>query len=180
MDDAYEECFTTLADYIESHIKGPAPPAGAPRAYLAQYELFEQCPKLRKDIIQPEYVVPLEEDVENQARINAWFGPAGTLTPLHYDIQNNIFAQVVGSKYIRLYRPEEADRLYAYESGPRMGSSRIIDPDNDTDLAVRFPRFADAPYVDLVLQEGECLYIPPRWWHFVESRETSFSVSFWW
>jgi lysine-specific demethylase 8 len=43
-----------------------------------------------------------------------------------------------------------------------------------------FPRFATAPYLDVVLGAGEALYIPPRWWHMVESRETSFSVSFWW
>ena len=41
-------------------------------------------------------------------------------------------------------------------------------------------RFGGAPYADVVLSAGEVLYIPPRWWHFVEARETSFSVSFWW
>ena len=41
-------------------------------------------------------------------------------------------------------------------------------------------RFGGAPYADVVLNAGEVLYIPPHWWHFVEARETSFSVSFWW
>ena len=36
------------------------------------------------------------------------------------------------------------------------------------------------PYIDLLLREGEMLYIPPNWWHFVEADEMSFSVSFWW
>ena len=31
-----------------------------------------------------------------------------------------------------------------------------------------------------VLQPGEMLYIPPRWWHYVKSLSVSFSVSFWW
>uniref|UniRef100_A0A2P2L7T1 Transcription factor n=2 Tax=Rhizophora mucronata TaxID=61149 RepID=A0A2P2L7T1_RHIMU len=34
--------------------------------------------------------------------------------------------------------------------------------------------------MDCILEEGEMLYIPPRWWHYVRSLTTSFSVSFWW
>ena len=44
----------------------------------------------------------------------------------------------------------------------------------------RFPLFSGASYMDLVISAGECLYIPPYWWHCIEARETSFSVSFWW
>ena len=114
----------------------------------------------------------------NQVAINAWLGPRGTASPLHFDRVHNLLAQVVGSKYIRLYAPSHSERLYPHLDGPHMNSSQIVDPE-DYDHA-RFPRFAGTPYVDLVLSAGEMLYIPPRWWHFVESRETSFSVSFWW
>ena len=110
--------------------------------------------------------------------INAWLGPRGTASPLHFDRVHNLLAQVVGSKYVRLYAPSHSERLYPHPDGPHMNSSQIVDPE-DYDHA-RFPRFAGTPYVDLVLGAGEMLYIPPRWWHFVESRETSFSVSFWW
>lgn len=43
----------------------------------------------------------------------------------------------------------------------------------------RFPLFADAPFVDCILGEGDCLYIPVGWWHYVRSLSVSFSVSFW-
>jgi lysine-specific demethylase 8 len=47
------------------------------------------------------------------------------------------------------------------------------------DLA-RFPLFGSAPYFELTLHAGDMLYIPPRWWHYLRSLSTSFSVSFWW
>ena len=43
-------------------------------------------------------------------------------------------------------------------------SSRILDP-NQADEAA-FPLFGGTPFIDLVLRET--LFIPPRWWHFVE------------
>ena len=58
-------------------------------------------------------------------------------------------------------------------------SSRVVDPDGPG-VAEAFPQLAAAPYTDLVLSAGECAYIPPRWFHLVEAREVSFSVSFWW
>jgi len=34
--------------------------------------------------------------------------------------------------------------------------------------------------MDCILEEGEMLYIPPKWWHYVRSLTMSLSVSFWW
>lgn len=42
------------------------------------------------------------------------------------------------------------------------------------------PGFAGLAYHDCVLGPGDMLYIPPRWWHYVQSTTPSFSVSFWW
>ena len=43
-----------------------------------------------------------------------------------------------------------------------------------------FPKVENLDFFDCVLEEGEMLYIPPKWWHYVRSLSTSFSVSFWW
>lgn len=42
-------------------------------------------------------------------------------------------------------------------------------------------RFADAmPLLECELRKGDLLYIPPLFWHHIESLDVSFSVSFWW
>jgi len=45
---------------------------------------------------------------------------------------------------------------------------------------LQFPLFASAKYTEGILSPGECLYIPPGWWHYVQSLSVSCSVSFWW
>lgn len=43
-----------------------------------------------------------------------------------------------------------------------------------------WPGFLDAEYVETVLHEGECLYIPVGWWHYVRGLRGGISVSLWW
>ena len=43
-------------------------------------------------------------------------GTNKTITPLHYDSYNNIFVQVQGFKYIRIYSPDQTGNLYVIES----------------------------------------------------------------
>ena len=45
---------------------------------------------------------------------------------------------------------------------------------------VKFPEFSSAVYQECILKEGQMLYIPPYYWHYVRSLSLSFSVSFWW
>lgn len=42
------------------------------------------------------------------------------------------------------------------------------------------PGFMDADYVEIVLHEGGCLYIPIGWWHNVRGLRTGISVNFQW
>jgi dTDP-4-dehydrorhamnose 3,5-epimerase-like enzyme len=44
----------------------------------------------------------------------------------------------------------------------------------------RSPLFARAEGLVCVLEAGEMCYIPPYWWHHIESLDVSFSVSHWW
>lgn len=60
----------------------------------------------------------------------------------------------------------------------RLKSCLKVDLDNIDEK--EFPKILDLEFQDCILEEGEMLYIPPKWWHYVRSLTTSFSVSFWW
>ncbi|GAP86341.1 hypothetical protein SAMD00023353_1800680 [Rosellinia necatrix] len=183
-------------------------------AYLAQHQLFVQLPGLRGDILVPDYCYtsppphPTDPRIDqpelDEPLLNAWFGPPGTISPLHHDPYHNVLAQVVGRKYVRLYAPRETARLAARgrENGVEMGNTSRLDvgvlegwdrrPEEDHDDngdEVEEGRgtgsrdrdaFAAIPFVDCILGPGDALYIPIGWWHYVRGLSVSFSVSFWW
>lgn len=147
--------------------------------YLAQHQLFTQVPELLEDIREPEYCCFTDdEDAESEGSdINAWFGPAGTVSPLHFDPKHNLLAQVVGRKTVILYSPKYSDNLYPHE-GRLLNNTARVDPENPD--YKHFPKYYNTPAFECNLSPGDMLYIPPRWWHHVRALDISFSVSFWW
>ncbi|XP_041376139.1 LOW QUALITY PROTEIN: bifunctional peptidase and arginyl-hydroxylase JMJD5-like [Gigantopelta aegis] len=170
-EESWSQDLLTVNDFIEKYIENENPPA---KGYLAQHQLFEQVPELQNDIVIPTYCCLGDaDDVET----NAWFGPKGTVSPLHYDAKYNLLAQTVGEKYIRLYSYEHTDGLYPHPDRLLFNTSQV---DVEAPDLLKFPLFAGVPYKECVLRTGEMLYIPPKYWHFVRSLSVSFSVSFWW
>lgn len=171
-EDNWTQSLMTVDDFISKFMK--VENSGKPKGYLAQHQLFDQVPELKEDIVIPEYCyVGQDESVD----INAWFGPQGTVSPLHYDPKQNFLAQVVGNKYIRLYAQSETKKLYPHESPLLFNTSQVDAEFPDMEM---FPSFTKADYMECELKEGEMLYIPAKYWHYVRSLSVSFSVSFWW
>ncbi|KAG8638255.1 lysine-specific demethylase JMJ30 isoform X1 [Manihot esculenta] len=160
--------FSQFLERIQSNSSSDVP------TYLAQHPLFDQINELRNDICIPDYCFVGGGELRS---VNAWFGPAGTVTPLHRDPHHNILAQVVGKKYIRLYPASLSGELHPYSETMLCNSSQV-DLDNIDER--EFSNACDLEFMDCILEEGEMMYIPPKWWHYVRSLTTSFSVSFWW
>ncbi|XP_015589895.1 jmjC domain-containing protein 5 isoform X2 [Cephus cinctus] len=164
----------SFSDFIRSHICGKSDKVG----YLAQHQLFEQIPELKDDFAIPDYCN--FSDTEDEASIpdiNVWFGPNGTVSPLHYDPKNNLLCQVFGYKRIILYSPEDSLNLYPYDTR-LLSNTAQVDPMNPE--FEKWPNFKKAKGSLCYLGPGEMLFIPPGWWHHVVGLTPSFSISFWW
>lgn len=170
-DQDWTQKLMTIEEFIKSHIYQSEGPTG----YLAQYQLFNQIPELKQDIVEPEYCCFSEKD--DVVDINAWYGPKGTVSPLHHDPKKNLLAQVVGEKQLFLFSPLDSEFLYPHEH-ELLNNTAQIDP-RHPDLE-KYPKYKEAKVNYCKLKPGQMLYIPPKWWHFVESLSISFSVSFWW
>ncbi|KAJ6636089.1 Bifunctional peptidase and arginyl-hydroxylase JMJD5 [Pseudolycoriella hygida] len=138
--------------------------------YLAQHNLFDQIPALRNDILTPEYccVGTSNETVD----IKAWLGPKGTVSPMHHDPKHNLLCQVFGHKKIILAAPEDTPNLYPHQDQMLANTTQIDAENIDLD---KFPLCSNVRFYNLNLYEGEMLYIPPKWWHYVRSMDKSFS-----
>uniref|UniRef100_A0A7S1FF39 JmjC domain-containing protein n=1 Tax=Noctiluca scintillans TaxID=2966 RepID=A0A7S1FF39_NOCSC len=174
----------TLRDFVarcvETDSASVPPPGLSCGGYLAQHALLDQIPELGADVVTPDIALCGSEGHLMRA---VFFGPKGTATPLHVDPYENAFCQVVGSKYVRLYPPAEAWRLYpSDENSPLRNHSKLEPGDlllgEKTDAYLEFPEFEKADFAETVLRAGDLLYLPRGWWHYVKSLSTSISVAF--
>ncbi|XP_014364901.2 bifunctional peptidase and arginyl-hydroxylase JMJD5 [Papilio machaon] len=161
----------TLEEFIKNYMFNTDGPVG----YLAQYQLFDHIPELKLDITEPEYCC--FSDTNEPVDIMAWYGPKGTLSPLHYDAKRNLLAQVIGKKHMFLFSPNDTDYLYPHDS-QLLHNTAQVDP-RKPDLE-KYPKYKEVKPYYCTLSPGQMLFIPPKWWHCVESLSISFSVSFWW
>jgi lysine-specific demethylase 8 len=168
----WTQSLMTVGEFIDKFIETDN--GDTPTGYLAQHQLFDQVPEMREDIITPDYCyLGSEEEVD----INAWFGPQGTVSPLHQDPKENFLSQVFGEKFVRLYSTSFTKHVYPHDTMLLKNTSQV---DVENPDYVQFPLFRIASYSECILKPGEMLYIPKEYWHFVKSLSVSFSVSFWW
>jgi len=100
-----------------------------------------------------------------------WFGPAGTVTPLHHDTLMLFHTQVVGRKRWRFVSPLETPKLYNYYD--------VYSPvDIDRPDLNRYPDFAQVKVLDVIVEPGETMFLPLGWWHQVTALDLSMSFSF--
>lgn len=143
--------------------------------YIQQQNIATEFPELLADIDRPFLL--------NQWKVidftNIWIGGKGCRTPLHYDMHDNFLVQVSGRKRIDLFSPDQSGNLYPAAGDILQHCSRVnvFAPDFGS-----YPLYEEAERqkLQIILEAGDTLYIPAKWWHAVESLEPSISVNFWW
>lgn len=119
---------------------------------------------------------PLEADM---GTLDAWLeprpgriaiGPAGTFSPLKFDLANRLIAQIAGSQRILLAPSSDTRRLYPI--GDTHSAVRDL---TDEGQLVRYPLARGAQIHEVDLEAGDLLFVPVAWW--MQSTAVDFSVT---
>ncbi|MEN8790209.1 MAG: cupin-like domain-containing protein, partial [Flavobacteriaceae bacterium] len=132
--------------------------------------IFNYFPELKKDTDFSLYA--------SFASLNlklAWIGPRGTISGLHADNVNNMYAQIQGRKLFIIASRRFNKRMYPSKKYIPGAIGSQVDL-NDFDEK-KFPKFREVEFSHVILEPGDVLFLPKRWWHYVESLDTSISIN---
>ena len=124
--------------------------------------------------------MPLLEGKKAVPRI--WIGNDISVAT-HFDMSDNLACVVAGRRRFTLFPPDQLPNLYVGPldntmAGQPASMVSLHEPDFE-----RYPRFREALAAAQVaeLEPGDAIYIPPLWWHHVESL-TPFNIllNYWW
>src|SRR5262245_23299190 len=175
----------TMAEFIDRMLastdENPAP-------YFRRKHLYSMFPSLKEDIQPlPEYLQPnwlsetylvnrVSKVLNPAAEIYLYVGGmGGTFPVLHYDgaATHAFLFQIYGRKEYILY--DQGQEPYLYPSPTKINLS-LVNSVEKPDLE-KFPLFAKAKPTIGVLEAGELLFVPCRWWHTAKMLSPSITIS---
>jgi len=122
----------------------------------------------------------LEEGADGTSKL-LWMGTGGEVSPNHFDWYDNIYVVVGGTKRLTISPPSSTPYLYPVQLGDGQpgndviqAQADVVNPDYD-----RFPLLRKAQIFDVDVEAGDALYIPAFWWHRMEGKGPTASVSYW-
>lgn len=125
--------------------------------------------------------LPMTADVDGKyAGRQLWLGSGGQIMNLHYDLHRNYIFMFEGVKRVavfphknlKCFYPAPFDRTLA---GPAQSTLvQLLNYDRK-----KYPMFEQlfGDALITILRPGEILYIPPFWWHHVESFDVNLSIN---
>jgi len=110
---------------------------------------------------------------------NLWLGKGPLRSAPHFDGSENLLVQIKGSKIFRVYPPTQSKMIYPNPPGsgkpPHFTSLDVDAPDME-----KYPNFKYAHSVICEAKAGNILFLPPRWWHAVNSTgDQNFAINYW-
>jgi Rps23 Pro-64 3,4-dihydroxylase Tpa1-like proline 4-hydroxylase len=140
--------------------------------YLVARNYFFENPSLaglRDDLLPPPEIINVADRGPGTAKL--WFGPKGTVTPLHHDEHSILFLQIYGRKQFKLIPSFDLPKIYLRKTFYSAVELEKID-------AQRYPEFLNASIADVTVDPGDILFLPVGWWHWAKSLEISISATF--
>ena len=164
--------------------------------------LRAETPQLLSEI---EHIPYAEQIWGKPEAVNLWAGNQRSLSALHKDYYENIYAVVSGTKEFLLYPPSDAIKLqertfpsrkYCLKGNSRRSSLKGLKKDDfvltecqpsevswipfDSDSMDQPSHSADHLHpIRITVKAGECLYLPALWFHQVSQQEETVSVNYW-
>lgn len=195
--------FTSFLDMLENAEDGDAVP------YLS-----EQNDNLRRNF--PDFIEEVEPSIaladavfgaEKLEAVNLWLGDERSVTSLHKDYFENMYAVVMGEKTFHLFPPsdivfmhETSYPTFKYELINELTETRHIrkddlilhevkespsiswiglDPADAANHTEKFPQSKYGSCLECKLRVGEVLYIPAMWYHRVSQTCATMAINFW-
>jgi len=99
--------------------------------------------------------------------IHCRFGMRGIVAEAHFDGGRNMIAMLKGAKRYVLMHPNQCKSLYLLPKSHPSGRHSQVDW-SDPDFE-KHPLFKEAQATETILKEGQVLYVPTHWIHYIQS-----------
>jgi len=132
------------------------------------YNIGQHIPELLDDVVFPDVGLKFSKNF-----VFTFFGCKDAVTPLHFDIDMGyvFYTAVHGRRRIRLFAPEQSVALYHHPFTVR-SYANLEAPDFD-----RQPLLASAEGIEIILEPGQTLCMPPGYWHEFMYLDAGFGIS---
>lgn len=152
-----------FSNYLEMIQEGPTD------SRLHLFNIFKHKPELINDFEFPDIV-----DYILKPLPFAFIGGEGSVARLHRDMDNsNVFlTEFWGRKKVVLFAPEYDELLYKYP----FATHSPVDVDNPD-----YERFPGLHFVEgshTILEKGETLFMPAKYWHYIKYLSVGIGMSF--
>jgi hypothetical protein len=136
-------------------------------------EIFMKHPQLISDL-ELNRLRKIDESINENSwlKVNLFLGGPDTASSLHCAVGGNFFLNLVGKKKWTLIDPKYSKYFKMTPSenfGFAISGYDLDDPEQCYEINRKIPMY------EVVLDPGDCLYVPPWWLHHV-SNETDFSI----
>lgn len=167
-----QQCIAVpFKDYLRGILQDPQ--RLDPRSpYVTNVDLFRLFPELKGDVD-----LSLLNGNKLWTYQRTHFGPAHVGAGYHFDLADNLLAQMWGSKRLRLISPQHSARMYPKGRYKFFTTISEVEP-REFD-AERFPAFVGIPASVGVLEPGDVAFMPKGWWHHLEALTPSITFTNW-
>lgn len=127
--------------------------------------LFDELPYFQPRLGErrPFYMIESKE----QQGIHCRFGMKGVVAENHFDLSRNAIALIGGQRRYILAHPNQCNYMNLLPRGHPSARHSAVDWANP-DLK-NFPSFSEAHVNEVVMQPGDILYLPSKWFHYIQS-----------